>query len=84
MSSTQQHSPMPNLLPASTDYADLLLWTEVQRRRNCRSSLLEWCTEALLPIGQAPAAHRLLIDELEKVTPGETLRLMINMPRGSG
>jgi hypothetical protein len=46
--------------------------------------LLEWCTEALLPIGQAPAAHRLLIDELEKVTPRETLRLMINMPRGSG
>ncbi len=50
----------------------------------CRSSLLAWCEEALAPFGQAPAAHhRLLIEELEKVTRGETRRLMVNMPPGS-
>ena len=75
---------MLNLQPELTDYADLLLWTELQRRRNCRTSLLAWCTEALLPIGQTPAAHhRLLIEELEKVVRGETRRLMVNMPPGS-
>lgn len=50
----------------------------------CRSSLLAWCTEALAPFGQAPAAHhRLLIGELENVIHGETRRLMVNMPPGS-
>ena len=64
---------MLNLQPELTDYVDLLLHTEVQRRRNCRSSLLAWCSEALLPIGRRPAAHhRLLIAELEKVIRGET------------
>ena len=75
---------MLNSQPASTDFAELLLWTELQRRRTCRTSLLAWCAEALEPIGQRPAAHhRLLISELEKVIRGETRRLMVNMPPGS-
>lgn len=54
------------------------------RRRECRSSLLAWCTEALAPLGQTPAPHhRLLIRELEAVARGETPRLMVNMPPGS-
>ena len=62
---------MQNFLPASIDSADLPLLMELQRRRTCRSSLLGWCTEALVPIGQTPAAHhRLLVEELEKVTRG--------------
>lgn len=55
-----------------------------KRRRECRKSLLAWCTDALSPLGQAPQRHhRLLIAELEKVAWGETPRLMINMPPGS-
>ncbi len=38
----------------------------------------------LAPLGLAPAAHhRLLLDELDKVTRGETDRLMVLMPPGS-
>ena len=75
---------MPSLPPESIALAGWQLWTEVQRRRTCRSSLLTWCAEALRPIGQTPAAHhRLLIEELEKVVRGETTRLMVNMPPGS-
>src|SRR4249919_3211478 len=82
--SIQDTSPTPKYQLKSSAYADLLWWMELLRRRNCRSSLLLWCTEALLPIGQTPAAHhRLLISELEKVIRGETRRLMINMPPGS-
>ncbi len=55
-----------------------------QRRRAVRSSLLEWCTEVLAPIGQAPARHhRLIIGKLEQVARGEIDRLMIYAPPGS-
>lgn len=54
------------------------------RKRKVRSSLLEWCTEALAPVGQAPAAHhRLIIGKLEAVARGEIDRLMIYAPPGS-
>lgn len=49
-----------------------------------RSSLLDWCTEALAGVGQAPAAHhRLIIGRLEAVARGEIDRLMIFAPPGS-
>lgn len=48
--------------------------------RKLRGSFTEWCVYC----GFHPAAHhRLLIDELEKVARGETLRLAIFMPPGS-
>jgi predicted phage terminase large subunit-like protein len=54
------------------------------RRRRMRSSLAEWSTEALRPLGLKPAAHHLLlIHELEAVARGETKRLMVLMPPGS-
>lgn len=57
---------------------------ELQRRRAIRGSLTEWCTEALAPVGLAPALHhRLLIRELEAVARGEINRLMVLMPPGS-
>ncbi len=63
---------------------ELRLLTEIRRRRQCRRSLLDWCTEALAPLNQAPAAHhRHLIRELEAVMRGQSTRLMINMPPGS-
>lgn len=52
-------------------------------RRKIRTSLEAWCTEALAPLGQAPAAHhRVLIQKLEAVAWGEIDRLMIFMPPG--
>jgi predicted phage terminase large subunit-like protein len=66
------------------DLTQYRLLAEIQRRRECRRSFLAWCTEALAPFGQTPAAHhRLLIDELQAIVRGETRRLMINMPPGS-
>lgn len=54
------------------------------RARQCRASLLEWCKEALAPLGQEPALHhRLLIRELADVAAGITKRLMLNLPPGS-
>lgn len=69
------------LARADPDLARLL---QEQRRRRVRSSLLEWCTEALAPVGQAPARHhRLIISKLEAVARGEIDRLMIYAPPGS-
>jgi predicted phage terminase large subunit-like protein len=49
-----------------------------------RRSLLDWCTEALAPLGQAPARHhKLIIAKLEAVARGEIDRLMIYAPPGS-
>jgi hypothetical protein len=57
---------------------------ELLRRREVRRGLAPWCTHALAPSGQAPAAHhRLLIAELEAVARGETERLLVTMPPGS-
>ena len=54
------------------------------RRRECRTSLLTWCTEALYPFGQKPEAHhRILIKELEDIEAGRNDRLMVFMPPGS-
>lgn len=54
------------------------------RRRRVRSSLLEWCTEALGVVGQAPARHHeFIIGKLEAVARGEIDRLMIYAPPGS-
>lgn len=69
---------------AAPALAEFRLLTEIRRRRECRRDLLAWCTEALAPMGQMPAAHhRLLIAELQSVVRGQTRRLMINMPPGS-
>jgi len=60
---------------AAGDYATVEL-----QRRSIRHSLVEWCRFT----GHEPAAHhRLLIDRLEKLARGETLRLAIFMPPGS-
>jgi predicted phage terminase large subunit-like protein len=86
-------------MPIASDYSDiarraaalktgpaaheLALLQEIQRRRRCRGSFLAWCTEALAPLGQTPAAHhRLLIEELQAAADGEIDRLMIFMPPG--
>lgn len=54
------------------------------RRRECRRSLLAFCTEALRPLGLTPAAHHiLLINELEAIARGDNDRLLVNMPPGS-
>ncbi len=54
------------------------------RRRECRRSLEAFCTDALRPLGQTPAAHhRLLIQNLEAVARGDCDRLMVLMPPGS-
>jgi predicted phage terminase large subunit-like protein len=56
----------------------------LMRRRQIRGSLLEWSTEALRPLGLAPAAHhKLLISKLEAVDRGEIKKLMVLMPPGS-
>lgn len=53
-------------------------------RRECRRSFLAFCTEALKPLGLAPAPHhQLLISELEQIARGENDRLMVCMPPGS-
>src|SRR3954447_26842162 len=54
------------------------------KRRACRASFLEFCTEALKPLGLTPAPHhRLLINELEQIARGDNDRLLVNMPPGS-
>ena len=54
------------------------------RQRLLRSQFLAFATEALAPLGQAPAAHhRLLISHLQAVADGECDRLMVMMPPGS-
>jgi hypothetical protein len=54
---------------------------ELQRRRLIHRSFAAWCRFC----GYEPAAHhRLLIDRLEKLARGETQRLAIFMPPGSG
>ena len=53
-------------------------------RRLVRGSLEAWCRHSLTPLGQAPAAHHLLlITELERIARGEIDRLMVLMPPGS-
>jgi predicted phage terminase large subunit-like protein len=54
------------------------------RRRECRTSFLEFCIEALRPLELSPAPHhRLLISELEAIARGDNDRLLVNMPPGS-
>ena len=58
--------------------------TEQSLRRAIRSSLSAWATFALSPTGQAPARHHLIMmDALERVSRGETTRLMLLLPPGS-
>jgi predicted phage terminase large subunit-like protein len=53
-------------------------------RRTIRTSLLAWCTEALIPQRLRPAPHHeLLLAHLERVERGECHRLMVLMPPGS-
>lgn len=62
---------------------ELLLEQELWRRQ-CRTSLTAFSTEALAPFEQEPAAHhRLLIKELEAIARGDIHRLMVCMPPGS-
>jgi hypothetical protein len=54
--------------------------TEILRRKQVRSSLLNWCEAN----GYQPAKHhRLLIEKLEAVARGEIERLAVFMPPGS-
>lgn len=49
-----------------------------------RADFGRWCETVLAPRGFTPQRHhRLLIEELEKVATGETMRLMVLMPPGS-
>jgi predicted phage terminase large subunit-like protein len=58
--------------------------TERALRTKIRSSLIEWATFALKPRGLAPARHQLyLLNALEKLSRGETPRLILLMPPGS-
>lgn len=59
---------------------ELEILQTIQRRRQVRSSLAEWCRFC----GFEPAKHhRLLIGELEEVERGDNARLAIFMPPGS-
>ncbi len=50
----------------------------------CNYSLMNWAKIAIGAYGQTPARHhRLLIEELEALSRGETDRLMVQMPPGS-
>jgi predicted phage terminase large subunit-like protein len=83
--STLARSPTLISQSGSASSDELLLLSELQHRRECRRSLNAWCTHALAPLGQVPAAHhRLLIAELQRVADGLCDRLMIFMPPGSG
>ena len=58
--------------------------TERRLRQAIRSNLAAWATYALAPTGHAPAQHHTLImDALERVSRGETRRLMLLLPPGS-
>jgi predicted phage terminase large subunit-like protein len=49
-----------------------------------RADLLAWCEHALIPLGQAPAAHhKLIIQRLQDLADGKISRLMVLMPPGS-
>lgn len=57
---------------------------ERRLRKAIRSSLPAWATHTLSASGQVPARHHLVIMEaLEKVSRGETQRLMLLLPPGS-
>jgi len=57
---------------------------ERRLRETIRDSLSGWARFALQPLGQAPARHHLLImDALERVSRGDTQRLMLLLPPGS-
>ncbi len=58
--------------------------TEQTLRRAIRTSLPAWATFALSSTGQVPARHHLIVmDALERVSRGETTRLMLLLPPGS-
>jgi predicted phage terminase large subunit-like protein len=57
---------------------------EQRLRRDLRGSLEAWCRFALKGVGQAPARHHVeIIHALERVTSGETRRLLLLLPPGS-
>ena len=57
---------------------------ESNSRRSIRTNLLEWAVHVLKSSEQSPAAHhRLLLNELEMLSRGDTDRLLVHMPPGS-
>ena len=68
-----------------TDDRNRLLELEQEQwRRQCRSSFIPFCVEALSSRGETPALHhRLIASELEAVAKGDRKRLMILAPPGS-
>lgn len=57
---------------------------EQETRQIIRTSLTDWAKTALEPVGHSPAFHHnLLIQELERVSAGQTDRLMLLLPPGS-
>lgn len=58
--------------------------SESSNRGRIRWSLRDWVKFALRDLGQKPMAHhQLLLEELERLSCGETDRLMVLMPPGS-
>jgi predicted phage terminase large subunit-like protein len=71
------------LIPEDPAVIEERLLSEIQRRRECRTSFQAYATEITALVDQAPAAHhRLLISELEAVDRGDNDRLMVFMPPG--
>lgn len=68
-----------------TDFFDPdVLASEASRRCLIRQRLLDWASFAVGDMGLQPAAHhRLLLEELERLTRGDVDRLMVLMPPGS-
>jgi predicted phage terminase large subunit-like protein len=68
----------------SDDARRLLELEQEQWRRQCRSSFVSFCIEALSARGEQPARHhRLICEALQDVVEGRCKRLMILAPPGS-
>jgi hypothetical protein len=71
-------------LNASDNARRLLELQREQWRRQCRSSFISFCIEALSARNEVPALHhRLICSELEALARGKCKRLMILAPAGS-
>jgi hypothetical protein len=57
---------------------------QLERRRLCQQNPISFCTHALTPRGEVPAAHQQrIVAELEKIARGVVTRLMVLAPPGS-
>jgi predicted phage terminase large subunit-like protein len=66
------------------DARRLFRFEQEQWRRQCRTSFISFCVEALAPRSEVPALHhRFIASELEAVARGKRKRLLICAPPGS-